>query len=173
MSTYRHYLSGFFTHRDQAEIAETRLIAAGIPRAHLQIFDAQSTPLTHKSTDGSNEVLKEVLVEGAVGTAVGITIGGLAQVALVAANVSLFVASPLLAPLVMMGWGAGIGGILGASAGAAAKAKSLSDLVSDSIKAGQIPVVVETYSEEETNAAKEIFKELIGDYQDIASARAG
>lgn len=172
MSSYRHYLSGFFTHRDQADIAETRLITGGLPRTRLQIFDSNSTPLTHKSTDGSNQVLKEVLVDGAVGTAVGLTIGGLAEVALVAANVTLFVASPLIAPLVMMGWGAGIGGLLGASAGAAAKAKPLSDLVNDAIKSGQIALVVETHSEAETSIAKETFKELIGDYQDLSAPAA-
>ncbi|GGY69223.1 hypothetical protein GCM10011613_11920 [Cellvibrio zantedeschiae] len=172
MSTYRHYISGFFSHRDQAETAYTQLMGSGIPRSRLQIFDSQSVAPTHRSTEGSNEVLKEVLVDGAVGTAVGMTIGGLAQVALVAANVTLFVASPLIAPLVMMGWGAGIGGILGASAGAAAKAKPLSELVNDAIKAGQIALVVETQSTEETAAAQAIFKELIGDYQDLAAARA-
>lgn len=172
METYRHYLSGFFTHRDQANTAFTQLVAAGIPQTRLQIFDADSTPPTHKSTESSNEVLKEVLVDGAVGTAVGLTIGGLAEVALVAANVSLFVASPLIAPLVMMGWGAGIGGVLGASAGAAAKAKPLSDLVTEAIKSGQIALVVETRSEQETTAAHAIFKELIGDCQDISSPKA-
>lgn len=173
MNTYRHYVSGFFTHKDQADIAYTRLVAAGIPRTRMQIFDSQTGSPSHQSNEGSNEVLKEVLVDGAVGTAVGLTIGGLAQVALVAANVTLFVASPVIAPLVMMGWGAGLGGILGASAGAANKSKSLSDLVNDAIKAGQIAFVVETHSQEETNAAQIIFKDLIGDYQDIASARAG
>jgi hypothetical protein len=173
MNTYRHYISGFFTHNDQADIAYTKLVAQGIPRTRMQIFDSHTDLTSHKSTEGSNEVLKEVLVDGAVGTAVGLTIGGLAQVALVATNVTLFVASPVIAPLVMMGWGAGIGGILGASAGAAVKAKPLSELVTDAIKAGQIALVVETNSEEETSAAQAVFKELIGDYQDITAARAG
>ncbi len=171
MNTYRHYISGFFTHHDQAEIAYNQLIAQGIPANRVQIFHSQPTMPTHSSTDGSNQVLKDVLVDGAVGTAVGLTIGGLAEVALVAANVTLFVASPLIAPLVMMGWGASIGGILGASAGAAAKAKSLSELIDDAIKAGQIPLVVETHSIEETAATQTVFKELIGDYQDVSAAR--
>lgn len=171
MDSYRHYLSGFFTHRDQAEMAYTELVALGIPRNRIQIFDAQSASPTHISSEGSNQVLKEVLVDGAVGTAVGLTIGGLAEVALVAANVTLFVASPLIAPLVMMGWGAGIGGLLGASAGAAAKAKPLSELVNDAIRAGQIPLVVETHSANETASAQAVFKDLIGDYQDLKAAR--
>lgn len=172
MSTYRHFLSGFFSHRDQADIAITRLTAQGLPRSRVQIFDSQSTLPTHNSTESSNEVLKEVLVDGAVGTAVGLTLGGLAEVALIAANVTLFVASPLIAPLVLLGWGAGIGGLLGASAGAAANAKPLSELVNDAIKSGQTAVVVETQTEEETAAAKETFKDLIGDFQDLSSPAA-
>jgi len=58
------------------------------------------------------------LVDAAIGTAVGSGLGVLAEVPLVAANVSLFVASPLLAPLVMLGWGASIGGTVGAIVGA-------------------------------------------------------
>ena len=46
------------------------------------------------------------------------------QVALVATNVSLFIASPLLAPLMMLGWGASIGGLLGATVGAVKSADS-------------------------------------------------
>ncbi|HRH14125.1 MAG TPA: hypothetical protein PK225_07210 [Azonexus sp.] len=53
------------------------------------------------------------LVDGAVGTAVGAGIGALAQLALVAGSVSLFVASPL----VMLGWGARLGAFVGAEAG--------------------------------------------------------
>ena len=55
-------------------------------------------------------MLTNMLVDGAIGTAVGTAvgtgIGALAQLALVAANVTLFIASPLVAPLVMLGWGA-------------------------------------------------------------------
>jgi len=175
MNTYRHFVSGFFTHRDQAEIALTHLLEKGLPLSRVKIFDPDATSsthtiTTHQPTDSSNEVLKDVLVDSAVGTAVGITLGGLAEVALVAANVTLFVASPLIGPLVMMGWGAGLGGLLGGAIGAAEKPKPFSELLTDSIKSGQIPLVVETYTPEETHAAQEIFRELIGDYKDVASA---
>jgi hypothetical protein len=170
MNTYSHFVSGFFSHKDQADNALARLNAQGLPRTRIQIFDSQSALPTHTSAESSNEVLKDVLVDSAIGTAVGITIGGLAEVALIAANVTLFVASPLIAPLVLLGWGASIGGLLGASAGAAANTKPLSDLVNDAIKSGQTAVVVETHTEEETTAAKDIFKDLIGDYKDVTSA---
>ena len=116
MDEYRHYVSGFFAHREEAEGAVTRLVERGVPRDQLQLFDADSGPAVAKPKGESNEVLNKVLVDGAVGTAVGTGIGALAEIALVVGGVSLFVASPLVAPLVMLGWGASLGAFLGAAA---------------------------------------------------------
>ncbi len=48
--------------------------------------------------EGSDAVLKDVLVDASIGTAVGTGIGALGSVALAAASVIPFVASPLVAP---------------------------------------------------------------------------
>lgn len=170
MENYRHFLSGFFEYRDQADNVFDQLVEKGLPSTRLHLFDANSPPSQHKSEEGSNEVLKDVLVDGAIGTVAGTAIGGIAEVALVAANVSLFVASPLIGPLVMLGWGASIGGLIGAAVGATSKAKTLSTLVDDAIANGQIVLVAETHSQEETEIAKDIFRAAIGDYQDVDSA---
>ncbi len=53
--------------------------------------------------------------------------------ALSAANLSLFVASPLLAPLTMLGWGASAGAIVGGAAGAQRNKGDVSDLVKDAL----------------------------------------
>ena len=98
----------------------------------------------------------------------GTGVGALIEVGLIAANVTLFAASPILAPLVLMGWGAGIGGIIGASAGAAEHAKPLSNLVHDAVVSGLLVIVVETKSEAETTAVAGIIKEKVGDYNDVA-----
>jgi hypothetical protein len=73
----------------------------------VQIYTYQSP--THESSDGSNDVLKDVLVDGTIGAKVAVGIGGLLEVALITANVTLFIASPLLATLLLLGWGASIG----------------------------------------------------------------
>ena len=52
--------------------------------------------------EDSKEVLKNVEVDGTVGTAIGD--GVLGEIALDAANVSLFVASTVMVPLAMIGW---------------------------------------------------------------------
>jgi multimeric flavodoxin WrbA len=100
-------------------------------------------------------VLTNVLVDGAIGTAVGTGIGALAQLALVAGSVSLFVASPLVAPLVMLGWGASLGAFVGAAAGANAGVEHkdgwLSDLVHDAIASGQVVLVAQTRTERGTD----------------------
>lgn len=166
METYRHYVSGVFAHRDQAEKVVSELVVAGLPLERVHLFDKDSAPPAHTSTESSDVVLKDIVVDGAIGTVVGTGVGALLTVAMVAANVTLFVASPLIAPLVMLGWGAGIGGFVGASVGAAEKAKPLSALVHDAIVNGSLVVVTETLSAEETESAAKIFKAAVGDYTD-------
>jgi len=99
---------------------------------------------------------------------VGTGVGALAQVALVAANVSLFVASPLIAPLAMLGWGAGLGGLVGAAVGAEKKEGPFSALVRDAISIGQVVLVAETLTEQETAIAREVIQASVGDCNDIS-----
>jgi len=167
LAIYRHHVSGFFAHREEAESASSRLVDQGLPPERLQIFDATSRPLAE-----SNEVLKDVLVDGAIGTAVGTGLGALTEVALVVANVSLFVASPLIAPLVLLGWGASLGALIGASAGTSSlgaehKDGRFADLVGDAISSGQVVLVVETRTEEETLAARDVIRTSVGNYKDV------
>jgi hypothetical protein len=164
METYRHYVSGFFAHRDEAEKVVSELVAAGLPLIRIHLFDKDSMPPTHTATESSDVVLKDIVVDGAIGTAVGTGVGALLTAAMVAANVTLFVASPLIGPLVMLGWGASIGGLVGASVGAAEKAKPLSELVHDAIINGSLVVIVESLSVEETETAGKVFKNSVGDY---------
>jgi hypothetical protein len=113
---------------------------------------------------------------------VGTCLGGLAELALVTTNVSLFIASPLLAPLVMMGWGASLGGLLGATIGASksvgamstsdeeAKENWLSDLIRYAISNGQTVLVVNAQIEKEAEVARKVLKSAVGDYKEITFA---
>jgi len=175
MNEYRHHVSGFFANRDDANKASSALVERGLTRAQLQILDAASTaePTAAPMTK-SDGVLQDVLVDGAIGTAVGTGIGALAQIGLVAANVSLFIASPLLAPLVVLGWGASVGALVGAAAGASAGAGNkhgwLADLVRDAIASGQVVLVADTRSESETRIAREIIQAAVGECRDLSLA---
>lgn len=167
MENYRHYVSGFFAHREETEKVVSQLLLAGLPLERVHLFDKDSVVPPTNGKETSRGALKDILVDGAIGTAVGTGLSALVSVGLIAANVTLFIASPLAAPLILLGWGAGIGGLIGAGAGAVAKIKPLSDLVYDAIMSGQLVIVVETLSKEETTAAAEIIKAMVGDYNDM------
>lgn len=174
MNEYRHHVSGFFAHREEAERALSRLVEQGLPPERLQIYTAtSSSPAQEARSDG---VLQDVLVDGAIGTAVGTGVGALGSVALAAASVSLFIASPLIAPLVLIGWGASLGGLIGAASGATAgsgnKEGWLADLVGDAIAHGQVVLVVETWNEQETARAREVMQDAVGKYNDTNMAAA-
>lgn len=175
MNDYRHHVSGFFANRDDAESAFSTLVDRGLPGDQLHIFETDSAePAPAAPKEDSNAVLKDVVVDGAIGTAVGTGLGALAEVALVAANVTLFVASPLIAPLAMLGWGAVLGGVIGAVVGAEAQPATgtekkegwLSALVRDAIASGQIVLVAQCYTEQQTAIAREVIQASVGDYGD-------
>jgi hypothetical protein len=170
MNEYRHHVSGFFANRDEAESALSRLVERGLPRARLQLFDTASAPPAKGHHAGSKEVLKDIVKDGAVGVAVGTALGGLAELALVAANVSLFIASPLIAPLAMLGWGASLGGFVGAAAGAGNKEGGFSALVMDAISSGQVVLVAESVTAEETTLTKEVMQVAVENYRDVSVA---
>jgi hypothetical protein len=98
-------------------------------------FGVSAIPLTKQAA--SNGVLKDVLMFAVVGTVVGTAIGALAEMALAAANTSLFAASPLIAPLALLGWGASLGAFVGAAIGAGSRENALSTLVQRAISAGR------------------------------------
>lgn len=178
MNDYRHHVSGFFANRGDADTAVSRLVERGLPRDQLHVFDTDAPAPVPAPKDDSNAVLKDAIVDGAKGAVIGTGIGAIGQVALVAANVSLFIASPLIAPLAMLGWGASLGGLIGAAAGAArspapAEAQKegwLSDLVRDAIASGQTVLVVETRSQEETATAQGVIQAAVGDFTDTGLA---
>lgn len=174
MTEYRHHVSGFFAHREEAENALARLRRQGIPSERVQLLDATSTAAAAESEGDNTEMLTNVLVDGAIGTAVGTGIGALAQVAIVAGSLSLFIASPLVAPLVMLGWGASLGGFIGAAAGAKAGVRHkegwLADLVRDAIASGQVVLVADTRSAQESAIARQVIEAAVGEAKDVSMA---
>jgi hypothetical protein len=172
MTGYTHYVSGIFVKGEGAQIALSKLNNRGIPNGQLSIYD-NSTDANQRSPGiNSNGVLKDMIVDGAVGAAVGTGIGVLAEVALAVADVSLFIASPLLAPLAMLGWGASLGGVVGAVVGSERTAKTdgtLADLVHDAVMNGQVILVAKTLNEAETSIAQDVIKESVGEFNDLGS----
>lgn len=175
MNEYIHHVSGFFAQREEAHNALTTLVERGLPREQLHIYETDAAIPATTQESKSNEVLKDVLVDTAIGTAIGTGIGALGEVALVVANVSLFIASPLLAPIMLLGWGATVGALVGASAGAASgiehKDGKLADLIGDAISNGQFVLVAKTSTEQETAIAREVIQKSVGNFKDIDKVR--
>lgn len=71
MTHYRHHVSGFFAHREEAENTRARLRRQGIPSEQVQLLDANSIAAAAEPETDGTEVLTNVLVDGAIGTAVG------------------------------------------------------------------------------------------------------
>ena len=173
MADYRHHVSGFFVKRDEAQIALDKLVIRGLPAEQLHIYDNETARITPDPDVNSNATLKNLVVDGATGVAVGTGIGVLTEIALVAANVTLFVASPLVAPLALLGWGASLGGVIGAVVGSDSKTKKegkLADMVQDAIMSGQVVLVAETRTEQETVIAQEVINRAVGEFKDVNTA---
>lgn len=167
MNDHPHQVCGFFSGREDAQSALATLVDRGLAREALRIIPGD--PVFPDTESSSDKALKDILVDGAIGTAVGSGLGVLAEVALVAGNVSLFLASPLLAPLVMLGWGAGIGGIVGASIGAEKKDRSLSQLIRDAVSTGQVVLVARTHTADETTTAQQVMRDAVGTSQAVST----
>jgi hypothetical protein len=175
MNEYRRLVSGIFAHQVFAESAMSRLIEHGLPKGQLQIFESDSILPVATQQAKSNEVLKAMVIGGAIGAAVGTGIGALAEVALVTADVSLLLASPLLAPLALLGWGASLGGLVGATIGTKVKSGKkegwFSDLIRDAIANGQVVLVAETLTKQEAAIAREVIKNSVNNYTNLSLAQ--
>ena len=167
MNDHPHHVCGFFSRREDAQIALAALVDGGLAREALRIFPGD--PAIADAESSSDRALKDILVDGAIGTAVGSGLGVLGEVVLVAANVSLFLASPLLAPLVMLGWGASIGGTVGAMIGAEKKDRSLSSLIRDAVSTGQVVLVARTPTADETTTAQQVMRDAVGTSQAVST----
>lgn len=154
MDHYQHRVAGVYVYPQEAENTLQKLREGGLQPEQLHLLTSDRHA-THEQ-EGSRDVLKDVLKDTAIGTVVGGGVGALGQAAIVAANVSLFVASPLLAPLAMVGWGAAVGAIAGAGAGIAQKSGDFSNFVIDAINNGYVVLLAYTRSGDETELARDI-----------------
>jgi len=161
MDSQKHIVSGIYASRAEAETVRSRLVERGLPRPQVKVVERARADDNNSKLATDDKVLKNVLIDGALGTAVGTGLGALGEVALVAANVTLFAASPLVAPLAMLGWGAALGGIVGATVGAkkrVEKTGKFADLVLDAIRSGHVTLIAET----RTTAEKKLACDVIG-----------
>ena len=163
MASYRHQVTGIYPDRRHTEQTLSLLVEAGLPRDSFEVVEPHQPVAKRETAADSDSVLKDVLVDTAVGTAVGTGAGALGAAAIAAANISLFIASPLLGPLTMLGWGAGIGGMAGAAIGAGNREQKFSDLVKDATDNGYFILVAHTETPQQTELARRIIADSVKD----------
>lgn len=156
MTTYLHRVVGLYVTRESAESARADLLAQGLDARQLRILQPGAATTGSDAASDSDDVLKDLLRDGAIGTAVGTVAGAAATIALAAANITLFVASPVLGVLSMLGWGAGLGGLVGATVGSERSKGDVPSLIKDALAGGQVALVVHATTEEQTTQVQRI-----------------
>lgn len=162
MENYQHRVYGLYANRHEAEQIRAQLLQKGFKPEQMELIGKSQSD--EEIRPDSDEVRNEVVIDGAIGTAAGAGIGALGEVALAAANVSLFIASPVLGTLMMIGWGAAVGGLVGAAVGAGTEdTKRFSDIVQDAVKSGHAALIVYAMNEEQTTLAQAVIAESLED----------
>ena len=160
MDPYLHRVVCLYASLDLAHQARDMIIAKGLPSTQITVLTtghrgAVAAAGADAKAD-SDDVLKDLLRDGAIGTAVGTAAGAGVSIAMAAANLTLFIASPVLGALYLVGWGASLGGLVGAVVGAERSKSDVSTLIKDALSSGQVVLVVHARSEAETSLAQQV-----------------
>jgi len=169
MDKYIHKIAGIYSNRSNAENTRDLLIEHGFQLDQTNILLPAESSEDSKIEPAGDDVLREVVKDGAIGTVVGGGVGALGVAALAAANISLFLASPLLGPLTIIGWGASVGAIAGASVGAGVKEGRFADLVKGALNSGHTVLIVHATTETQTEIAKDMIKSSVSETNAIQS----
>jgi hypothetical protein len=163
MEDYLHRVVGLYPDRASAESARDDLLAQGLAPHQLRLLVPGAAAAGQDAASDSDDVLKDLLRDGAIGTAVGTAVGAGATIALAAANITLFIASPVLGALSMLGWGAGLGGLVGAVVGSERRKGDVPGLIRDALASGQFVLVAHAGTEEQATQARRTIGESMVD----------
>lgn len=165
MALYLHRVVGLYPSLDLAHQARDLMIDKGLPSTQIRVLTAGSLGAAAvASADAkadSDDVLKDLLRDGAIGTAVGTAAGAGVTIALAAANLTLFIASPVLGALYLLGWGASLGGLVGAVVGAERSKGDVSTLIKDALSNGQVVLLAQARTEAETGLAQQVVSQHV------------
>jgi hypothetical protein len=162
MDKYLHRVVGIYPSLAEASQARDLTISRGLASTQVRLLTggAAGTGAGADAKADSDDVLKDLLRDGAIGTAVGTAAGAGVSIALAAADLTLFIASPVLGALYLLGWGASLGGLAGAAVGAQRSKGDVSTLIKDALAQGQVVLVVHARNEAETSLAQDVLVNL-------------
>jgi hypothetical protein len=161
MESYLHRVVGLYASRAEASEARDLIVAQGMAPTQVRVLTAESAVTDADAKSDSDDVLKDLLRDGAIGTAVGTAAGAGVSIAMAAANLTLFIASPVLGALYLIGWGASLGGLVGAVVGSERSKGDVSALIKDALANGQAVLVVHARSADETTQAQQVVSQHI------------
>jgi len=150
-----HRIVGLYPTRRAADAARDELLNLGLAPQQVRLLQPKPGGAGAEGQADSDDVLKDLLRDGAIGTAVGTVAAGGASIALAAANITLFIANPVLGALYLLGWGASLGGLIGAVVGSERDKGDVATLIKDALAAGQYVVVVHARTEAQTTRAQQ------------------
>jgi hypothetical protein len=156
MGNYLHRVVGLYPSRALGESARDEMLAHGLQPKQVRLIAPGSDAVGSDADPDSDDVLKGILRDGAIGTAVGTAAGAGVSIALAAANLTLFIASPVLGALYLLGWGASLGGLVGAAVGSERSKGDVSSLIVDALASGQFVLVVHAQTEVQTSQAHKV-----------------
>ena len=156
MDSYLHRVVGLYSSRTSAELVRDDMLTHDLKPSQVRLLAPGSAAAASDATSDSDDVLKDLLRDGAIGTAVGTATGAGVSIALAAANLTLFIASPVLGALYLLGWGASLGGLVGALVGSERSKGDVSHLIVDALASGQFVLVVHANTEAQTSEAQRI-----------------
>ncbi len=168
MNSYLHRIVGLYPSQAEANLARDLIIAKGMDSTQVRVLTDNSATTSADTKSDSDDVLKDLLRDGAIGTAVGTAAGAGVSIALAAANLTLFIANPVLGALYLVGWGASLGGLVGAVVGTERSSGDVSTLIKDALASGQVVLVAYAHSEAETTLAQQV----VGQHVDPPAAQA-
>ncbi len=169
MKHYLHRVVGLYPSYAAASSARDQVIAQAIAPDRIRILGPGTPAGGQDAAADSDDVLKDLLRDGAIGTAVGTAVGAAGTIALAAAQVTLFIASPVLGALYLLGWGASLGGLVGAMVGSERSKGDVSTLIKDALAGDQFVLVVQAADEAQTSLARQV----VGDSMAEALLPAG
>jgi hypothetical protein len=156
MERYLHRTLGLYSSRAAADSAFGTLSRLGIAPGQGRIIEPGQGESHQEAKADSDDVLKELLRDGTIGAIIGTVVGAVGMIAMWIANISLFIASPVIAAATMLGWGASVGGLVGAAVGAQRVRGDVSDQVKNGLARGQVVLMAHTDTEEQTAHAQKI-----------------
>jgi hypothetical protein len=119
MDSNLHRIVGLYPSLAEANEARDLMVADGMAATQISVLTAGPIGAGAESKSDSDDVLKDLLRDGATGAAVGTAARAGVSIALAAANLTLFIASPVLGALYLLGWRSSLGGLVGAAVRAA------------------------------------------------------